>query len=101
MDNDGAVAEEGPNSFLGRGEQVGVDVFEGFTIVDARDLSVLAAEISDLASGWCIGVAGRILATNERVKMGKSRSAVAVLGNWVDVDVIGLEMSALSNEIKP
>lgn len=94
MDDNGAVSEERTNSLLGRGEQVSVDSLKDVTAIDTGDLSVLATEVSNLASLWCGGVARRFFATNEGVKMGKSFSAVAVLGNWGDVDVIGWAMLA-------
>lgn len=89
MDDNGAVSEERAKSLQGRGVQVSVDSLVDVTAIDAGDLSVLAAEVSNLASLGCGGVTRRVLAADEGVKMGKCFSAVAALWNWIDVDVIG------------
>jgi hypothetical protein len=52
------------------------------------DLSILAAEVTDLASLGETGVTWRILATDKGVEMTKCAGAVAIGWDGIDVDVV-------------
>ena len=54
-----------------------------------RDLAPLAAQVSNLARLWLGRVTGGVFPSHERVEVSERRSAVSVLGNRVDVDVVG------------
>lgn len=83
VNDKGAVAKEGVGAFIERDERVRVFDVERVT----GNLAVLAAQITNLASGGLGGIAGRLLATVGRVQMSTSRSAVAVRSR-VDVNVV-------------
>ncbi|KAI6761654.1 hypothetical protein HG531_002207 [Fusarium graminearum] len=85
MKDEGAVAEECTNTLLGGSVIVDVLGLEGV----ACDLSMLATVVSDLARFRLLGITGRILAARKRVEMSESRSAVAIVRDRINVNVVG------------
>ena len=55
------------------------------------DIAVLASKISDLAGLWLGVVARRDLATDVRIEMTQSGSAIAVCWDWLVVDMVHWE----------
>lgn len=49
---------------------------------------MLAAQVTDLASGWLLGVAGRLFAANEGVQVGQGLCAVAIRRDRLVVNVV-------------
>jgi hypothetical protein len=86
VDDKGAVAKEGIRS-LHEGSK-GIRVFGRKGVLG--NLSILAAEVTDLASGGLGGVARRLVAAVGRVKMALGRGAVAILGSG-DVNVVSYQ----------
>lgn len=85
VDDHAAIEEVGTGSFAHSGEVV---VELGLERVRC-DLTVLAAEVSDLTFRRRSRVTGRILAADERIEMGQGIGAVACGINRVDVEMVG------------
>ena len=88
VDDDGAVAEEAGGTLNGGGIEVEVGSFEGAA---AGDVTVLAAEIADLAGLWLGRVTGRLFTAYVGVEVGKGGGAVAGGWNGLVVDVVDCE----------
>ena len=84
VDDDGPVAEERTHARQGRGVEVDVAGLEG----TGGDVTVLAAQVADLASGGIARLTRRALAADEGIEMGESCGAVTVRRDRECVDVI-------------
>jgi hypothetical protein len=85
VDDNGAVAEEAAEAFLGCGIEIEI---RGLESPRAGDIAEFAGEVACLAGlglGW---VAGCGFAADEGVEMGEGSGAVARGGNWIDVEVV-------------
>jgi hypothetical protein len=90
VDDDGPVANERPDSLLGRDIVVGEhQVNIENRAVGCGNLSVFAREVTHFARGRVLRVAGINLAALVGVKMGKGAIAIARAGNGLIVNVIG------------
>ena len=101
MQDEGEVAEEGGGSWNGGGVRVDIPCHPLVSVLvgDIRvyallrpllssDVAILSAVVARLARLWLAGIADGDLAALVRVKMGTSGSAVAVLRDWLLVDVV-------------
>lgn len=89
VEDEASVAEVRAADFLSEGR---VRVVVGSLERVFRDLAVLATQITNLAGLGVLGVASRILPALERVEVSQRLGAVAVLGNGVDVQVVGCKL---------
>ena len=87
MEDEAAVAEERAGALDQGHERV---VVRGLEAVRG-DLAPLAAQVAHLARLRLLGVARGFLPPQERVEVSECLGAVAVLGNGIDVKVVGWE----------
>lgn len=96
MDDNRAIAEESANTRL-RGKII---INVGLLEAGALDLAVFAAVVADLAGFWLGFVAGGIFAADEGVEMGEGLGAVAVFGDGLVVDVVGVWAFSLEETVE-
>lgn len=85
MDHEAPVAEEGANATCCGGELFIVRNLEGIR----RNLAMLAAQVTNLASLREAGIADRVFATDERVQVSECLGTVAITRDRVDMNMIG------------
>lgn len=94
VEHDAAVEEVGAGALDERGVLVEVRGAEG--VLARGDGAVLAGKIANLARLGLGLVADRVFAALGRVKVSAGCAAVAVLGDGVDMDVVGCEQVSVT-----